>query len=195
MDPPLYKLWFWFVWTLFPWYNFLMFIYKLLHWPLKCSTWALAWDTMVLLLCTYMYTWTITHNVMYKYILMKFSSTRRIAYQESSHSFAVVSCRIDVASSDDPKTFKPLRQRYRSLWYRIYREIIFEGENFHKFCCLTATCECFLKIEACPTHGPPTCTCMCIRMKWHSVKFPAMLYMYMYIYCRIPWLCPSLCAC
>ena len=174
MDPPLYKLWFWFVWTLFPWYNFLMFIYKLLHWPLKCSTWALAWDTMVLLLCTYMYTWTITHNVMYKYILMKFSSTRRIAYQESSHSFAVVSCRIDVASSDDPKTFKPLRQRYRSLIYdTAYTGKLFLREKTStKFHCLIATCECFLKIEACPTHEPPTCTCtctptctcMCIRM-------------------------------
>ena len=44
-------------------------------------------------------------------LIMKFTSIRRIAYQESSHSFAVVSCRIDVASTDDPKTFKPLRQR------------------------------------------------------------------------------------
>ena len=43
---------------------------------------------------------------------MNFASFRRIAYQESSHSFAVASCRIDIASPDDPKTFKPLRQRY-----------------------------------------------------------------------------------
>ena len=108
-------------------YNFLVFVYKLLHWPLKCSTWVLARDTMVLFLCTYiymhmyMYTWVtiLCTNSLWIVILMKFASIRHIAYQESSHSFAVVCCRIDVASTDDPKTFKPLRQRYRLLWYRM----------------------------------------------------------------------------
>ena len=37
---------------------------------------------------------------------------RRIVYQEHSHSFAVAAYRIDVATQDDPRTFKPLRQRY-----------------------------------------------------------------------------------
>ena len=37
---------------------------------------------------------------------------RRIAYQGCSNSFAVAACRTEVATQDDPRTFKPLRQRY-----------------------------------------------------------------------------------
>ena len=100
---------------------------------------------------------------------------RRIAYQESTHSFAVASCHIDVASADDPKTFKPLRQRYTHI-HTVYREI-FEGDRFHVWQPPEKVFSTKFR------HGPPTYTIdLAFCESFLPQIFPAILYMYMCVY-------------
>jgi len=42
--------------------------------------------------------------------------SRRIAYQESSHTFAVIAMRVDAPSKDKPGTLSPIRPRYIQQW-------------------------------------------------------------------------------
>ena len=59
-----------------------------------------------------MYFITPTIATLTMFLIPLYYMHRRIAYQDCSNSFAVAACRIDVATQDDPRTFKPLRQRY-----------------------------------------------------------------------------------
>ena len=47
--------------------------------------------------------------------LVRFFPPRRIAYQESSKTFAVVTVRVDGPSKDKQGTFTPIRPRYNNI--------------------------------------------------------------------------------